>query len=147
MCAATPLSRVSDFFAYDWKLRGSWNLVFALGILLGGWVGATALATPDGMVAISEATQSDLAALGVAHTPGLAPTVFSWSTLTSRAGFVLLLVGGFLVGFGTRYADGCTSGHALTGLATFQKSSLIAVLGFFGGGLLATHLLLPWVLR
>jgi len=147
MCAATPLARVSDFFAYDWRSRGAWSLLFVLGIVVGGAIAATLLATPDGMVAISEATRSDLAALGVQHGPGLAPDLFSWSALTSKAGFLLLIVGGFLVGFGTRYADGCTSGHALSGLSTLEKPSLIAVVGFFGGGLLATHLLLPWVLR
>ena len=68
---------------------------------------------------------------------------FSWSGLLSLPGFVMVLVGGFLVGFGTRYADGCTSGHAITGLAHFQLSSLIAVLGFFAGGLIATYLVLP----
>ena len=147
LCAATPLARVSDFFHYDWRSSGTWSLLFVLGIVVGGAIGATVLATPGGMVAISEATQSDLAALGVEHGPGLAPAVFSWSALGSKAGFLLLVVGGFLVGFGTRYADGCTSGHALTGLSRLERSSLVAVVGFFTGGLLATHVLLPWVLR
>ena len=148
LCAATPLRRVSDFFAYDWRKTGSWNLVFALGILVGGWVAATFLSEPGTLVAISARTQADLAGLGVGYTPGLAPTsLFSWSGLSTRAGLILLVGGGFLVGFGTRYADGCTSGHALTGLATFQKTSLIAVLGFFAGGLIATHVFLPWILR
>jgi uncharacterized membrane protein YedE/YeeE len=44
----------------------------------------------------------------------------------------LLLVGGVLIGFGTRYAGGCTSGH-VSGLSNLQIPSLKAVIGFFGG--------------
>jgi uncharacterized membrane protein YedE/YeeE len=63
---------------------------------------------------------------------------------------VLVIVGGFLVGFGARWAGGCTSGHAISGLAALQVPSLLAVVGFFVGGLVVTHLLypllLPWLL-
>jgi uncharacterized membrane protein YedE/YeeE len=54
-----------------------------------------------------------------------------------------MVIGGFLVGFGTRYAGGCTSGHAISGLSNLQFASLIATIGFFAGGLIATHLLYP----
>lgn len=82
--------------------------------------------------------------LGIHDFSGLAPReLFAWSTLSTLKGFVSIVVGGFLAGFGTAYAGGCTSGHAISGLADLQLSSLIAVVGFFAGGLIATHFLLP----
>jgi hypothetical protein len=95
-------------------------------------------------VAISEQTRLALTKLGIYDFSGLAPRqVFTWSALPTLKGFVSIVVGGFLVGFGTAYAGGCTSGHAISGLADMQLSSFIAVLGFFAGGLIATHFLLP----
>jgi len=82
--------------------------------------------------------------LGIHDFSGLAPReVFSWSALLTPKGFISVVVGGFLVGFGTAFAGGCTSGHAISGLADLQAASLIAVVGFFAGGLIATHFLLP----
>jgi len=143
MCAAT-LPTKTDFFRYDWKSKGAWNLVFAAGIVIGGWIASTTLASPDPMVAVSAATTADLATLGIEHSSGMAPaSIFSWAGLFTIPGFVMVVVGGFLVGFGARYAGGCTSGHAISGLANLQVPSLIAVLGFFAGGLIATFLILP----
>ena len=134
-----------DYFRYDWKKTGLWNMLFVLGILVGGFL-ASQYGAPHN-VAISEATKSDLAKLGIHDFSGLAPReLFRWSALFTLKGFVLVIVGGFLVGFGTAYAGGCTSGHAISGLADLQLPSLIAVVGFFAGGLLATHFLLPWLL-
>lgn len=145
VCAATVPGR-SLYLRYDWRRSGMWNLVFVLGIVLGGAVAGNLLASPE-PVAISEATKADLAALGVVTSRGLVPPeIYSLEALATPAGVVVLVIGGFLVGFGARYADGCTSGHGITGLANLQLPSLLAVLGFFAGGLLATHLLLPWVL-
>ncbi len=111
-----------------------------------GFVAGTFLAGTEA-VEISEATRNDLAALGLASDTGLVPAeIYSLDALKTPAGFVVLVVGGFGVGFGARYAGGCTSGHAITGLANFQLPSLIAVLGFFAGGLVATHVLLPLLL-
>jgi hypothetical protein len=98
-------------------------------------------------VAISEATRTALSGLGIQDFSTLLPAdLFSWSSLTTLPGLVVIVLGGFLVGFGARYAGGCTSGHAITGLATLQKPSLIAVIGFFIGGLFITHLVLPILL-
>ncbi len=144
-CAAT-LPGKAAYFDYDWKKKGLWNLTFVLGILLGGIIAGTLLLNPD-PIAISEATHADLAGIGIRTFTGLMPDdIFSWSTLSTIPGLIIIVGGGFLLGFGARYADGCTSGHAIMGLATFQKPSLIAVIGFFIGGLTVTYLVLPLLL-
>ena len=142
ICAAVVPGNI-EFFEYNWKKTGLWNLAFIGGVLIGGLIAGTLLANPD-PVAISEATRSDLTALGIQEFSGLMPAeIFSWSGLLTFKGVLLIVVGGFLVGFGSRYAGGCTSGHAIMGLADLQLPSLIAVFGFFAGGLAATHFLLP----
>ena len=146
ICAAV-LPAKNDFFRYDWKSKGLWNLTFALGIVLGAALAATLLPSPDPVIAISDATTADLEVIGVETFEGLAPAqIFSWQGLATLPGFVIMVFGGFLVGFGARYAGGCTSGHAISGLANLQLPSLLAVAGFFAGGLLATWLILPLLL-
>lgn len=141
MCAAAIPGKVA-FFQYDWK-AGIWNLTFIFGVLLGGFLAATFLANGQ-PIAISADTVADLSALGITRFDGLVPAdVISFSNLMSLQGFVIVVLGGFLVGFGSRYAGGCTSGHAISGLADLQLPSLIAVIGFFAGGLIATFLILP----
>jgi len=98
-------------------------------------------------VAISAATRNSLSGLGIHNFHGVAPReLFTWHALLTLRGFLSVVVGGFLVGFGTAYAGGCTSGHAISGLANFELPSLIAVIGFFAGGLAATYFILPFVL-
>lgn len=144
ICAAVAPASVG-FFKYDWKKTGAWNLCFLLGILVGGFIGGWVLGAE--VVAISARTRADLAALGIRDFTGLVPReVFQWSSLLSVKGVVAVVIGGSLVGFGTAYAGGCTSGHAITGLADLQRASLLAVIGFFAGGLLATYLILPRIL-
>lgn len=144
LCAALAPRKLS-FFRYEWKKAGLWNLVFLAGVVLGGFIGGHLLAAPN--VAIATRTHADLAALGIHDFSGLAPReLFSWSSLLTGRGLLLLVGGGFLVGFGTAYAGGCTSGHGIAGLANFERPSAIAVLGFFAGGLLATFVLLPRIL-
>ncbi len=145
LCAATIPGPV-EFFKYDWKKSGLWNLTFVLGVAVGGFIAHTLLFNPD-PIAISEATKADLTGLGLTDLNGLVPKeIFSWSGLLTLPGFVLIVGGGFLVGFGSRYAGGCTSGHAISGLADLQLPSLIAVVGFFIGGIFATFVLLPLIL-
>lgn len=138
-----------EYFRYDWR-ASAWRLAFVAGVLAGGfiaWQIFAPAATTGPPVAISEATRADLAALGIVDQSGFLPSrLMSLDALRSLPGLVTLVVGGFLVGFGTRYAGGCTSGHAITGLANLQLASLIAVAGFFVGGLISTHLLLPILL-
>jgi uncharacterized protein len=145
MCAAIAPGRI-PFFNYDWRKQGGWNLVFFAGIILGGFIGGVLLGNPE-PVNISARTSAELAALGVPHEDGLMSiALFNWQNLFSLQGVILMVVGGFLVGFGARYAGGCTSGHGLTGTAMLQKMSFIALIGFFIGGLIVTHLLLPLIL-
>lgn len=133
-------------FRKDWWSNGAWNLLFAAGILVGGWIGVRLLGTGD--IAISPATRSALQARGLHDFSSLVPhELISWPALLTAKGLVSVVLGGFLVGFGTAYARGCTSGHAISGLSFFQRNSLFAVIGFFAGGLLGTHLLLPLILR
>ena len=144
LCAATFPGRL-DFFRYDWKGSGAWNLAFMTGILAGGAAAAVILGIPD--VAISEDTRTALQGLGVQDFTGLVPReLFNWQALLTGRGLALIVGGGFLVGFGTAYAGGCTSGHGISGLAAFNRASLVAVLGFFAGGLLGTFVLLPMIL-
>jgi uncharacterized protein len=149
MCAALPAPErlKPEFLRYDWKGTGLWNLVFVLGVAFGGFLVVTLLGMPDAGASISEATRSDLAALGLTDLSGMVPAeLFSWSAMATPAALLMVVGGGFLVGFGARYAGGCTSGHAISGLANLQFPSLVAVFGFFAGGLLVTFVLLPLIL-
>ena len=146
LCAATAPGKI-EYLRYDWRKEGAWNLTMVVGVVAGGFVGGRLLSGPEDEVAISEATRSDLAALGVRDFSGMMPSdVFSLEALLTPAGLVMILLGGFLVGFGARYANGCTSGHAISGLANLQLSSLVAVVGFFVGGLISAHFLLGVIL-
>jgi uncharacterized protein len=143
LCSAVLPGKL-DYFRYDWKRVGLWNLLFAAGILVGGFLASRWGASQN--VSISEQTTLALTRLGIRDFSGLAPReVFTWSALLTLKGFASVILGGFLVGFGSAYAGGCTSGHAISGLADLQLPSLIAVLGFFAGGLLATHFILPLI--
>ena len=142
ICAACGAGKTAKFFDFDWRSQ-TWNLLFLVGAVAGGFISAEFLAGEEA-VQISQATVTDLAELGISAPDGLQPEeIFSLEALFSLKGFLLLLIGGFMIGFGSRYAGGCTSGHAISGLSNLQLPSLIAVIGFFIGGLLMTHLLLP----
>jgi len=146
ICAACGAGKSASFFNFKWKNQ-LWNMLFVGGALLGGWI-AQHFMPMEGAVEISEKTVKDLEQLGVAAKDGYLPKkLFSWENLFTAKGLIMLIGGGFLVGFGTRYAGGCTSGHAITGLSNLQLPSLIAVVGFFIGGLLMTHLLMPFILK
>jgi uncharacterized membrane protein YedE/YeeE len=141
LCSAVVPGRL-EYFRYDWRKTGLWNLTFLAGIAIGGFIVSSWGASH--CVAISAQTKIALAKLGLQDFSGVAPhELFSWHALLTLRGFVSVIVGGFLVSFGTAYAGGCTSGHAISGLADFQLPSLIATIGFFAGGLAATHFILP----
>jgi uncharacterized membrane protein YedE/YeeE len=146
ICAMCLSGTNIKFFQYDWKSQW-WNLLFALGVIFGALLVTTLFPNPE-TVDISKGTISRLQSLGINDLSGLVPMeIFNWEALSSPTTLIMLCFGGFLVGFGTRYAGGCTSGHAIMGLSMFKPSSLIAVIGFFIGGLTMTWLILPQILK
>ena len=145
ICAACVPAGI-PFFSYNWK-KEIWNLLFVLGTALGGFIAMNFLANPEAIV-ISEATQSDLAALGITDFNSLLPAdIFSWGNLFTARGLLFFVFGGFLVGFGTRYAGGCTSGHAIMGISSLQWPSLVATIFFMIGGFLMTHVLMEPLMK
>jgi len=127
---------------YDWK-KDTWSLLFVVGVVLGGFVAARFF--PNGDVSnLSPRTVDAIAQLGFNAPHGLVPAeAVSLSQVATYRGFLMMVVGGLLVGFGTRYANGCTSGHAISGLSFLQWQSLVATIAFFAGGLLCVHVLYP----
>ncbi|WP_111683409.1 YeeE/YedE family protein [Winogradskyella tangerina] len=143
LCAIGGAGKKVEFFKFDWKAQ-RWNLVVVLGAIVGGFIAHFYLSNPID-IDLSENTISDLNNLGFTNAGDslLPPELFSWENVFTLKGLSILIIGGLLVGFGTRYAGGCTSGHAITGLSSLQLPSLIAVIGFFLGGLLMIHLIYP----
>jgi uncharacterized membrane protein YedE/YeeE len=142
LCAVFAPTNLA-YFKYDWRHTGLWNLVFLLGVVAGGFIGGVLLANPH-PVAISAAAVTSLATLGIRDFSGLVPReLFNWHVLLTLRGFLMIVGGGFLIGFGTAYGGGCTSGHGITGLADLQLPSLIAVISFFAAGAAASVFLLP----
>jgi uncharacterized membrane protein YedE/YeeE len=134
------------FFKHDWR-KEAWNLFFVAGIVIGGFIAARFL---NGVhpVAINQETTAILKKQGVKDFSSLLPNdIFSFSQLLTLRGFLFIVVGGFFVGFGTRYAGGCTSGHAIMGIANLQWPSLVATCCFMIGGLISTWFILPYLLK
>lgn len=145
ICAACVPMNI-PFFKYDWK-KEVWNLFFAGGILLGGIITTFLLSNPDPIL-VHPKLASELAGYGVTNTEGLVPKdLFNWESLLSVKGLILMVGGGFLVGFGTRYAGGCTSGHAIMGISNLQLPSLIATCCFMIGGFFFANIVLPVILK
>jgi hypothetical protein len=133
------------FFKYDWK-KERWNLFFVAGIFLGAVLTSRFLVT--GLTAdINPKLAEELAGYGI-EVSGLVPeSIINWNSLFTLKGFLMMIAGGFLVGFGTRYAGGCTSGHAIMGLSSLQLPSLIATCCFMAGGILMANFILPLILN
>jgi uncharacterized membrane protein YedE/YeeE len=144
VCAACFPANI-NFFKYDWK-KEAWNLFFVTGILLGGFIAANYLTAPQ-PIQVSPALVQELNKYGINDYSNIVPKqIFSFSSLFTLRGFIMMIAGGFLVGFGTRYAGGCTSGHSIMGLSTLQVPSLIATVCFMIGGFIMANLILPFVL-
>ena len=145
ICAACLPANIS-FFKYDWK-KEIWNLFFVTGIIIGALLVTNFFANPD-PVNINPKLVNDLHQYGITDYKGLVPAeLFNWNSLLSIKGIVMMVVGGFMVGFGTRYAGGCTSGHAIMGLSDLQPASLAATISFMAGGFIVANLVLPFILK
>mgnify|MGYP005856903353 FL=1 len=145
VCAACVPAGI-PFFTYNWK-KEIWNLIFVLGTAVGGFIAMNFLANPETIV-VSAATRADLAKLGITDYSDLMPTeIFTWANLFTAKGLLFFVFGGFLVGFGTRYAGGCTSGHAIMGISSLQWQSVVATIFFMVGGFLMTHVLLEPLMK
>lgn len=145
LCTLGGADRFASFFKFDWKAE-LWNLTVVLGAVIGGFIAVHYLS--DGSVIdLNPTTVEDLNSLGFENAGAslLPPELYDWSSVLTPKGLLILIGGGFLVGFGTRYAGGCTSGHAITGLSNLQWPSLVAVIGFFIGGLFMVHILYPLI--
>jgi uncharacterized protein len=144
ICSAAGCGKITKFFDFNWRSQ-IWNLVFLIGAIIGGFITNEFLST-GAPVEISNNTIADLQTLGFSAPESAQPKeLFSWQSAFTGKGFLLLALGGLMVGFGARYAGGCTSGHAISGLSDLQAPSLIAVIGFFIGGLAMTFLIMPFI--
>jgi len=145
MCSLSGAGKISDFFKIDVK-KEYWNLAFIIGSIIGGFIAINFL-TPNLSIDLSSETLAALDKYGFknAGQDFLPNEIFGFQGLSSISGILLLIGGGFLVGFGARYAGGCTSGHAISGLSNLQLPSLIAVVGFFIGGLIMVHFIMPLI--
>ncbi len=145
LCTIGGAGKYADFFKFDWKTQ-KWNLTVVLGTIIGGFIASHFLSNGSTM-ALSEATVTDLHSLGFNHVGEslLPPELFDLQNIFNLKTLSILIISGFLVGFGTRYAGGCTSGHAITGLSNLQLPSLVAVIGFFIGGLFMIYVLFPLI--
>lgn len=144
ICAACIPAGI-PFFKYNWR-KEIWNLFFVGGILAGGMIAAQLLASPE-PVQVHPKLASELSSYGINDYNGLVPAdLFNWSTLFSLKGLIMMVLGGFMIGFGTRYAGGCTSGHAIMGISSLQWPSVIATCCFMAGGFLMANVILPFIL-
>ncbi|MES2448097.1 MAG: YeeE/YedE thiosulfate transporter family protein [Bacteroidota bacterium] len=144
ICAACLPANI-PFFKYDWQ-KEAWNLFFVLGIFLGGAIAMNLLSNPN-PIEVNPKLAAELADYGITNYNNLVPEdIMNWESLFTLKGFLLMVLGGFLVGFGTRYAGGCTSGHAIMGISNLQWPSLIATICFMIGGFIMANLILPHIL-
>ncbi|RPD49202.1 YeeE/YedE family protein [Paracnuella aquatica] len=144
-CAACFPAKI-PFFQYNWK-KEAWNLFFVGGILIGGLLATQFLSDPN-PVQVAPALLSELKEYGIEdHSKVLPKELFSIDALFTLRGLIMLVGGGFLVGFGARYAGGCTSGHSIIGISNLQVPSMIATAAFMAGGFLMANLILPFILK
>ena len=144
LCSIGGAGKLVAYFKFDWR-KNKWNLAFMLGLVFGGFLSSNYLSNTN-EVAISEQTKVDLKELGFnnAGKTYMPTEIFSTDSLNLKT-ISILLIAGFLIGFGARYAGGCTSGHAIVGLSMLEMPSLIAVIGFFIGGLTMTWFIYPLI--
>jgi uncharacterized membrane protein YedE/YeeE len=145
ICAAVAPAKVTHL-KYNWKIHKH-NLFFVLGLVVSGFIGNYFLSDHQPEI-ITTSAQHTLNDYGIYDRSGFMPAaVFSFTSLQTISGFIIIIIGGFLIGFGTGWARGCTSGHGIFGLSTFQGTSLFATITFFAMGIFASWFLLPIILR
>jgi len=144
ICAACIPAKI-PFFQYDWK-KEIWNLVFVLGIFFGAVIATQLFSNPEDII-VSEKLVNDIKQYGITDYSHLIPVdIINWESLITLRGFIMIVIGGFMVGFGTRYGGGCTSGHAIMGLSSLQWPSLVATCCFMIGGIVMANFILPFIL-
>jgi uncharacterized membrane protein YedE/YeeE len=145
ICAMCIPAKI-PFFQYDWK-KEIWNLFFVFGMVIGAVIANKYLKNPNDIV-VAESTKTVLSNYGVTDFSSLMPTqIFNVANIFTLQGFVFFILGGFLVGFGTRYAGGCTSGHSIMGLSTLQWPSLVATCCFMVGGFFSANIIIPFIFK
>ena len=142
----------------DWQ---AFTWVAAISALLGGFMiglAAVWLAWTNGRIAGISGIVGHLVELlvqqkrehfgwRIAFLAGLIGAPLVWTTFAAmpenlqQSGTLGLVVGGLLVGLGTRYANGCTSGHGICGLSRFSLRSLMAVCSFMGSAIVTVFVL------
>ncbi len=144
VCAACIPAKI-PFFQYDWK-KEIWNLVFVLGVFFGAVIATQLFSNPEEII-VSEKLVNDIKQYGITDYSQLVPAdIINWESLITVRGFIMIVIGGFMVGFGTRYGGGCTSGHAIMGLSSLQWPSLVATCCFMLGGIVMANFILPFIL-
>ncbi len=145
LCTMCGADKTCDFFCFDWKAQ-RWNLLVMSGAIIGGFVASNYLSnnqTPDlNPKTIEHLKEIGFESAGKVYVP---TELFGSEAFSDPKTLAILLIGGILVGFGARYAGGCTSGHAISGISNLQLPSLIATIGFFIGGLIMVHLIFPLI--
>ncbi|MEZ4910264.1 MAG: YeeE/YedE thiosulfate transporter family protein [Saprospiraceae bacterium] len=143
---ASCIPKNIDYFQYNWK-KEIWVWMFIGGIFGGALIASTFFSNPDS-IHINPKLALELEQYGVTDfsNPFLPTQIFSWESISTWRGFLFVVIGGILIGFGTRYADGCTSGHSIMGLSAMNWPSLVATVCFMAGGFLAANLIVPFIL-
>lgn len=145
LCAICMPAKI-PFFNYEWK-KEIWNLFFVVGVVLGGFIATQFLTNPNDIV-VAEATKSVLSTYGITDYSSVLPAqLFNTSNILTLKGLFFFVIGGFFVGFGTRYAGGCTSGHSIMGLSNLQVPSLIATCCFMIGGFFSANVIVPLIFK
>lgn len=145
LCTMAGADKYISFFKFDWKAQ-RWNLLVILGAMIGGFV-AVHFMHDASNVMLNPDTVAQLTTMNIDAPNGkIAPdALFGNQIFESPKMIFILVIGGVLIGFGSRYAGGCTSGHAISGLSNLQLPSLKAVIGFFVGGLIMAHFIMPLI--
>jgi len=145
LCSMTGIGKKVSFFNWDWKAQ-QWNLVVVIGAMIGGYIAVHYLSSTSN-VNLNPKTIIQLAQMKIDAPNGklLPNKLFSLEIFQSSKSIAILIIGGFFIGFGSRYAGGCTSGHAISGMSNLQLPSLKAVIGFFVGGLIMSNYILPLI--